>query len=90
MLNFAYSPRFKKDLKHVGRKGWDIAKMFYPIAVLFSGQPLPPSFEDHSLKGEWAGHREFHIEPDWLVIYRAAQGFLFLERTGSHDDLFKK
>jgi mRNA interferase YafQ len=90
MLNFAYSPKFKKDLKHVARKGWDIGKMFHPVAILFSGQPLPPSFEDHLLEGEWAGYKDFHIEPDWIVIYRIVDGVIILERTGTHDDLFKK
>jgi mRNA interferase YafQ len=71
MLDFAYSPKFKKDLKHVGRRGRDIAKMFYPVAILLSGQPLPPVYEDHSLKGEWAGYKDFHVEPDWVVIYIA-------------------
>ncbi|MCI5120644.1 MAG: type II toxin-antitoxin system mRNA interferase toxin, RelE/StbE family, partial [Candidatus Electrothrix sp. AUS4] len=33
---------------------------------------------------------ECHIEPDWLLIYRISESNLYLERTGSHTDLFKK
>ena len=48
------------------------------------------TYRDHSLKGEWAGFRELHIEGDWLLIYRIDHGelCLVLTRTGSHDALF--
>jgi mRNA interferase YafQ len=61
-----------------------------PVTLLLNDQPLPRQYEDHPLKGKWKGHREFHAEPDWLVIYRVSQPFLVLVRTGTHDDLFKK
>ncbi|MDR1979333.1 MAG: type II toxin-antitoxin system YafQ family toxin [Synergistaceae bacterium] len=48
------------------------------------------SYFDHPLQGDWSGYREFHIEPDWVVIYRNVDEFLVLERTGTHSDLFKK
>jgi mRNA interferase YafQ len=51
---------------------------------------LPRLYDDHPLKGEWAGYREFHADFDWIVIYRVAGRFLVLARTGSHSDLFKK
>jgi mRNA interferase YafQ len=40
------------------------------------------------LKGGWKGYRDAHIEPDWLLLYRVAEGELHLARTGSHADLF--
>ncbi len=40
--------------------------------------------------GLWKGHREMHIEPDWLLIYRVKGTDLHLVRTGTHSDLFKK
>nr|WP_281041872.1 type II toxin-antitoxin system YafQ family toxin [Mesorhizobium sp. M8A.F.Ca.ET.165.01.1.1] len=30
------------------------------------------------------------MEPDWLLIYRVANGELQLARTGSHSDLFNE
>jgi mRNA interferase YafQ len=63
-------------------------KMFPPIACLLNGHPLPSQYHDHPLKGEWAGCRDFHVEPDWIVIYRVVGGILRLERTGTHADLF--
>lgn len=46
---------------------------------------------DHELIGEWAGNRECHIQPDWLLIYRIDDDVLVLtlSRTGGHSDLFE-
>lgn len=38
----------------------------------------------------WKNHRDCHIEPDWILIFRIAKDELILERTGSHSELFKK
>ena len=56
------------------------------------GKPLPDKNRDHDLSGDWVGHRECHIQPDWLLIYEAADDtlFLYLTRTGSHSELFDK
>jgi len=47
---------------------------------------------DHDLSGDWVGHRECHILPDWLLIYRIEDDVLVLTlaRTGTHSDLFGK
>ena len=44
------------------------------------------------LSGDWAGHRECHILPDWLLVYRIEDDVLVLTlaRTGTHSDLFGK
>ncbi|WP_235803628.1 type II toxin-antitoxin system YafQ family toxin [Lentilactobacillus kisonensis] len=51
---------------------------------------LSVKYQDHPLKGKWFDHRELHIKPDWLLIYRKdnQQLFLTLVATGSHADLF--
>ncbi len=60
------------------------------IRMLSMGEPLPESYRDHVLLGRWAGYRECHIQPDWLLIYRIDENVLVLtlSRTGSHSDLF--
>ena len=60
------------------------------ITLLAMGEPLPLRNKDHSLSGEWVGHRECHILPDWLLVYRIEDDVLVLTltRTGSHSDLF--
>jgi mRNA interferase YafQ len=65
-------------------------KIFPPLLTLLNGQPLPRQYEDHELQGKWEGHREFHIAPDWLFIYRIEADSLVPVRTGSHSDLLKK
>lgn len=48
--------------------------------------------KDHALTGTWIGHRECHIQPDWLLIYRLENDLLVLTlaRSGTHSDLFGK
>lgn len=53
------------------------------------GESLPEAMCDHSLGGTCRGHRECHIEPDWLLIYRTDEEELVLvdARTGNHSEL---
>ena len=60
------------------------------LEILCNEQPLPPKYKDHSLSGDYQGHRECHIMPDWLLIYKINHNTLILTltRTGTHSDLF--
>ena len=51
---------------------------------------LENKYKDHSLSGQYVGFKEYHILPDWLLVYRIENDnlILFLSRTGSHSDLF--
>lgn len=89
-MNLHYTTQFKKDYKRVKKQNKDISKLRTAIEKLSSGEPLEPSYRDHPLSGNWKDHRDCHIEPDWILIYRITPGELCLERTGSHSDLFKK
>ena len=40
------------------------------VLLVANDGPLPPEWLDHSLKGDWAGHRECHAGGDFLLIYR--------------------
>jgi len=66
----------------------DLYKLRAVIEILAAGQLLEPKYHDHQLSGNWKGHRDCHIEPDWILIYRITTDDLFLERTGSHSELF--
>jgi mRNA interferase YafQ len=80
--------RFLKDLKLAKKRGYDIDKLEAIVDLLQAQRPLPSKNKDHTLTGEWNHHRECHIQPDWLLIYRIEATFLILERTGTHADLF--
>ncbi|WP_374112194.1 type II toxin-antitoxin system YafQ family toxin [Bartonella harrusi] len=60
------------------------------LSLLIEEKPLPQCYRDHPLKGKWAGLRDSHIEPDWLLIYRIEKSKLHLVRTETHADLFRK
>lgn len=89
MLTIKPTNRFLKDLKLAKKRGKDIDKLETVVKTLQANKILPVKNRDHNLTGEWRKHRECHIEPDWLLIYRVEGDFLLLERTGTHADLFE-
>ena len=89
-MNIHYTTQFKKDYKKIRKQNKDLSKIRNVIEKLVAGQLLEPKYHDHQLSGNWKGHRDCHIEPDWILIYRITVDDLYLERTGSHSELFKK
>lgn len=90
MLELEFTAKFKRDYKRMKRQGKDLSKLAATLESLQRQEPLPPRMRDHDLSGSYAGHRECHVEPDWLLIYRIEEDVLTLTavRTGSHADLF--
>lgn len=82
--------QFKRDIKRLKKRGKDLEKLGSVIRLLAADRPLEEKHGDHALIGRWSGSRDCHIEPDWILIYRNEPESLFLERSGSHSDLFKK
>ncbi len=82
--------RFKKDLKLCIKRGKNISRLEKVVNTLVSGEPLPQKYHDHSLIGNYSGHRECRIDPDWLLVYYIDNCYLTLTltRTGTHSDLF--
>jgi len=89
-LTIHYTTQFKKDYKRIKKQNKDLSKLRSVIDKLAAGQILEQKYKDLLLSGNWIGHRDCHIEPDWLLIYRISSDDLYLERTGSHSELFKK
>ena len=87
-----YTTSFKKDYKRAIKRGLKIELLEQVVSLLAMGEPLPDKNRDHDLSGDWAGHRECHIFPDWLLVYRIEDDVLVLTlaRTGTHSDLFGK
>ena len=84
--------QFKKDFKLAMKRGLKIELLEEVIAAFAMGEALPEKHKDHALTGNWFGHRECHVLPDWLLIYRIEDEVLVLTfaRTGTHSDLFGK
>ena len=87
-----WTTQFKKDYKLALKRHLDIELLDNIIRSLSRGETLPEKNIDHALTGDWAGHRECHILPDWLLVYRIDDNVLVLTlaRTGTHSDLFGK
>lgn len=89
MLKIKYRNTFEKDLKRAKKRNLDLNKLKTIMHILAEGNALPFQCRDHALVGNYAGHRECHIQPDWLLIYKKETDTLIFERTGTHSDLFR-
>ena len=70
--------QFKKDFKLAMKRSMKIELLEEVIAMLAMGETLPDKHKDHALTGNWVGHRECHILPYWLLIYRIEDEVLVL------------
>lgn len=88
MLKLNLTSQFKRDLKLCEKRNYNISLLTSIIDTLRVPEALPAKNKDHALKGNYIGRRECHISPDWLLIYRISENELYLDRTGTHADLF--
>ena len=90
--DIVWTTQFKKDYKLALKRHLEIERLDDIIRCLSRGETLPEKNKDHALTGNWVGHRECHILPDWLLVYRIEDDVLVLTlaRTGTHSDLFGK
>jgi len=84
-----YSVQFKKDYKRIQKRGGDLKKLRAVIEKLVNEQELEEHYRDHPLQGQFAGARDCHLTPDWILIYAIVHDELRLIRMGTHSDLFK-
>ena len=88
MLKLNLTTQFKRDLKLCRKRGYNITLLNAIVNTLRIPAALPPKNKDHSLKGNYTRRRECHMSPDWLLIYRIDGNEIYLDRTGTHSDLF--
>lgn len=88
MLKLTVSGQYKRDHKTILKRGWNVGILKTVLDVLLNEEKLDRKYHDHELSGNYVGYRECHIESDWLLIYKIADGQLKLQRMGSHSDLF--
>lgn len=97
-----YTTRFKRDYKRErkGRHRRTVqADLEAAIVMLADDLPLPERMVDHALSGRWQDHRDCHLKPDLVLIYRKvdpampkpqaepSRPVLQLVRLGSHSEL---
>jgi mRNA interferase YafQ len=90
MLTLKPTSQFRKDYKLAKKRGLDLSILEHVIDVLLAEKTLDSKYKDHALTGSYAGFRECHLQPDWLLIYAINKDTLILtaSRTGTHADLF--
>ena len=89
MLELNATAQFRRDRRLCVKRGYDMGLLNAVVDTLCIPSPLPQENRDHILTGNYSGHRECHIQPDWLLIYRVEGNALYLDRTGTHSDLFR-
>lgn len=83
----AFQKDFRRKATGIHRSGLQLLPAV--VDLLAHDELLPAQFKDHALKGEWEPHRECHLRPDLLLVYRKPDDeTLTLVRLGSHSELF--
>lgn len=92
-----YSSVFQRDIKRLKKKHVDLAPLRDVMSLVLENTPearqvLRQRHRMHTLKGEWLGSQECHIANagDWLLIWRSDHEVAYFQRTGTHDQLFRK
>ena len=89
MKSIRQSGAFKKDLKRLMRRGYDLSRLDAIVQALQKDKLLPEAARPHPLKGDWKGYWDCHVAPDWILIYKITDEEVWLVRTGTHTDLFE-
>jgi len=90
-VRFERTNKFKQDYKREakGRHRETLDASFITVLkLLLKNKPLAEKYKDHALTGDWSDHRDCHIKPDLVLIYRKPdKDTLQLVRIGSHSEL---
>ena len=91
MRTVKHTTRFRRDYKREksGRHAGHLDAALLETATMLANDETPPRrYFDHPLSGEWIDHRDCHIRPDLVLIYRKPdEASLELVRLGSHSEL---
>ena len=96
MLAAKFSERFKRDLKRLDKKHVDDKPLEAVISLIIENSAesiseLKRHHNMHTLSGKWSGSNECHVcnAGDWLLIWRVEGDLAVMQRTGTHDELFR-
>jgi mRNA interferase YafQ len=91
MREIEWTTRFKRDYKREKRGRYRAVLdegLSAVLQLLVADHPLDERYRDHALGGEWKDHRDCHVWPDLVLIYRKPDAAtLTLVRLGSHSEL---
>jgi mRNA interferase YafQ len=91
MRTIERTTQFKRDFKRESKgrhRATLVADVTAIVIELQHDRPLAARFRDHALTGDWKDHRDCHVKPDLVLIYRLHDlDTLQLVRIGSHSEL---
>lgn len=70
MVQIVFTNKFKKDIKLLQKRGYEMGLIKEAIIILEETGTLPATYSPHRLSGNYLGYWEAHIKPDWLIIWR--------------------
>ena len=87
-----FTKAFAKDWERLSRSGrYDLHRLKEVMLLLIANDgPLPPEWQDHTLKGSWADQRACHVGGDFLLIHQCSPSMVVFVRAGTHSDLFEE
>jgi len=90
MYQLVLTNQFKKDIKRLQRRAYDMAIIKQAIIDLENNGQLQSALKPHRLSGNYIGYWEAHLKNDWLLIWKVIEeeNEVWLTRTGTHSDLF--
>ena len=96
-LKVDFSRACSRDLKrNADRRRWNLEELSNVIDLIAENSEqsiatLKQRHNMHRLSGKWKGRNECHVANagDWLVIWSSDEDSAFLERTGTHNELFR-
>ena len=88
MRTIKWTAAFERDYRREKRGRFAGVLNGEIAASLAADNPLPPRRRDHALSGQWRDHRDCHLRPDLVLIYRKPDDeSLEFARLGSHGAL---
>lgn len=92
MRKKTYTTRFKRNLKLLKRRNYDLSLLVDLIDRVAADVDPRTLYKNHPLHGDWAGHEECHVTSvtdDWLLVYqKRGTDKLVLAATGDHQMIF--
>ena len=96
MLKPDYTPAFKRDTKRIIKSHRSIKPLEEVVSLSLANTPesiseLKRRHNMHTLSGKWSGSNECHVcnAGDWLLVWSVKGDLAVMQRTGTHDELFR-
>ena len=78
-----FTNSFKQDCRNAAKRHWKINKLENIMHELEVGK----KYNSHTLKGDFLGCCELHIEFDWILICKIIGSEIKYIRTGTHSNI---